>query len=125
MVRLADGCQPDLARGAGSAMPLARAGGSGPVLWVLVDLIVTGKPFYSLNSTAGLAQELGRTQGLASVIGSVWTFGVRIDKLPVLLGAFAGLGLAIWLTPRRVLCRWRRSCCCLAVSSSRAPAGPR
>jgi hypothetical protein len=74
----------------------------GPVVWVLVDLIVTGKPFYSLNSTAGLAQELGRTQGLSSVIGSVWTFAVRIDKLPVLLGALAGIALAIWLTPRRV-----------------------
>ncbi len=74
----------------------------GPVVWVLVDLIVTGKPFYSLNSTAGLAQELGRTQGLSSVIGSLWTFAVRIDKLPVLLGALAGIALAIWLTPRRV-----------------------
>jgi hypothetical protein len=73
----------------------------GPLVWVLVDLIVTGKPFYSLNSTAGLAQELGRTQGLASVVGSVWTFLVRIDKLPVLIGAVAGIGLAVWLTPRR------------------------
>ncbi len=73
----------------------------GPVLWVLVDLIVTGKPFYSLNSTAGLAQELGRTQGLASVVGSIGTFAVRIDKLPVLIGAIAGIALAIWLTPRR------------------------
>ncbi len=72
-----------------------------PLVWVLVDLIVTGKPFYSLNSTAGLAQELGRTQGLASVVGSLWTFAVRIDKLPVLLGAIVGIGLAIWLTPRR------------------------
>jgi hypothetical protein len=69
---------------------------------VLVDLIVTGKPFYSLNSTAGLAQELGRTQGIVSVIASVATFSVRIDKLPVLIGALAGIGLAIWLTPRRV-----------------------
>jgi hypothetical protein len=75
----------------------------GPVVWVLVDLIVTGKPFYSLNSTAGLAQELGRTQGIANVIGSLWTFSVRIDKLPVLLGALAGTPLAIWLAPRRVL----------------------
>jgi hypothetical protein len=74
----------------------------GPVVWVLVDLIVTGKPFYSLNSTAGLAQELGRTQGIVSVIASVATFSVRIDKLPVLIGALAGIGLAIWLTPRRV-----------------------
>jgi hypothetical protein len=75
----------------------------GPLVWVLVDLIVTGKPFYSLSSTAGLAQELGRTQGITNVIASLWTFSVRIDKLPVLLGALAGIPLAIWLTPRRVL----------------------
>jgi hypothetical protein len=75
----------------------------GPVVWVLVDLIVTGKPFYSLNSTAGLAQELGRTQGIANVVGSLWTFSVRIDKLPVVLGALAGIPLAVWLAPRRVL----------------------
>jgi hypothetical protein len=74
-----------------------------PLIWVGVDLVVTGNPFYSLSSTAGLAQELERTQGLSSVIGSVWTFGVRIDKLPVLLGALIGLPLAIWLAPRRVL----------------------
>jgi len=73
----------------------------GPVVWVLVDLIVTGKPFYSLSSTSGLAEELGRTQGLGGVIGSVWTFLVRIDKLPVLLGALAGVPLAVWLAPRR------------------------
>jgi hypothetical protein len=74
----------------------------GPLAWALVDLIVTGNPLYSLNSTAGLAQELGRTQGITNVIGSLWTFSVRIDKLPVLLGALAGMPLAIWLTPRRV-----------------------
>ncbi len=72
-----------------------------PVVWVLVDLIVTGNPFYSLTSTSGLAQELGRTQGLTSVVGSIGTFSVRIDKLPVVIGAIAGAALAAWLTPRR------------------------
>jgi hypothetical protein len=75
----------------------------GPVLWALVDGVVTGNPLYSLTSTAGLAQELERTQGFSSVLGSVWTYGVRIDKVPVLLGAIAGLPLAIWMAPRRVL----------------------
>jgi hypothetical protein len=67
-----------------------------------VDWVVTGNPLYSLTATAGLAQELERTQGFSSVVASLWTFGVRIDKLPVILGAFAGLPLAIWLAPRRV-----------------------
>ena len=73
----------------------------GPVVWALVDTVVTGNPLYSLTATAGLAQELERTQGFSSVVASLWTFGVRIDKLPVILGAIAGL-LAIWLAPRRV-----------------------
>jgi hypothetical protein len=74
-----------------------------PLLWIAFDAIVTGDPLYSLHSTAGLAQELERTQGLSSVVASVWTFGVRIDKLPVILGALIGLPIAIWLAPRRVL----------------------
>ena len=76
---------------------------SAPVLWACVDGVVTGNPLYSLTSTAGLAQELERTQGFTSVLGSVWTYGVRIDKVPVLLGAIAGVPLAIWLAPKRVL----------------------
>jgi hypothetical protein len=74
----------------------------GPVIWLCVDAIVTGNPLYSLNSTAGLAQELERTQGLSSVVASVWTFGVRIDKLPVILGTLVGVPIAVWLAPRRV-----------------------
>jgi Dolichyl-phosphate-mannose-protein mannosyltransferase len=73
-----------------------------PVVWVLVDGIVTGNPLYSLSSTAGLAQELERTQGFSTVLTSVWTYGVRIDKLPVVLGGLIGVPLAVWLTPRRV-----------------------
>jgi hypothetical protein len=73
-----------------------------PVVWVLVDGIVTGNPLYSLSSTAGLAQELERTQGFSSVLASVWTYGVRIDKLPVVLGGLIGAPLAVWLAPRRV-----------------------
>src|SRR5271167_390978 len=74
-----------------------------PVVWLGVDAVVTGSPLYSLHSTAGLAQELERTQGLSDVAASVWTFTVRIDKLPVVIGALAGLPLAVWLAPRRAL----------------------
>lgn len=74
-----------------------------PVAWVALDLIVTGNPLYSLTATAGLAQELERTQGLGSVVGSLWTFTERIDKLPVILGALVGLPLAVWMAPRRAL----------------------
>jgi hypothetical protein len=74
-----------------------------PLVWVLADAIVTGNPLYSLHSTAGLAQELGRTQGFSSVVTSVWTYSVRIDKLPVVLGGLIGIPIAVWLAPRRVL----------------------
>jgi hypothetical protein len=76
---------------------------SAPLLWCAVDAVVTGNPLYSLNATAGLAQELERTQGLSSVIASIWTFSERIDKVPVIAGALAGIPLAIWLVPRRSL----------------------
>jgi hypothetical protein len=74
-----------------------------PLVWVALDWIVTGNPLYSLSSTAGLAAELERTQGFGSVLGSVWTYGVRIDKLPVLLGGLLGIALAVGMAPRRAL----------------------
>jgi hypothetical protein len=74
-----------------------------PVVWVAVDTIVTGDPLFSLSATAGLAAELERTQGFGDVLGSVWSYGVRIDHLPVLLGGLLGIGLSVWLAPRRAL----------------------
>jgi hypothetical protein len=74
-----------------------------PVVWVALDAIVTGNPLYSLSATAGLAAELERTQGFTDVLGSLWTYGIRIDKLAVLLGGFVGVPLAVWLAPRRAL----------------------
>jgi hypothetical protein len=74
-----------------------------PVVWAALDAIVTGNPLYSLTATAGLAAELERTQGFSSVVGSLWSYGVRIDKLPVLLGGLLGVGLALWMAPRRAV----------------------
>jgi hypothetical protein len=74
-----------------------------PVLWLGVDAVVTGNPLYSLHSTSGLAAELGRTQGFSEVLSSTWSYAVRIDKLPVVLGSITGGLIGIWLAPRRVL----------------------
>src|SRR5581483_10584751 len=74
---------------------------SAPLIWVCLDAIVTGNPLYSLTATAGLAQELERTQGAGGVVASMWTFTERIDKLPVMLGALAGILAAVWIAPRR------------------------
>ncbi len=75
---------------------------AGPVLWACVDWVVTGDPTYSLHSTTGLAEELGRTQGLANIPGSTWQFMVRLDKLPLVLAAVAGVAISVVLVPRRV-----------------------
>jgi hypothetical protein len=74
---------------------------AGPVLWACVDWVVTGDPTYSLHSTTGLAEELGRTQGLANIPGSTWQFMVRLDKLPLVLAAVAGVAIAVVMVPRR------------------------
>ena len=37
------------------------------------------------------------------MLASVWTYAVRIDKLPVVLGGLIGVPIAVWLAPRRVL----------------------
>ena len=74
-----------------------------PLLWVAFDAIVTGHPLYSLTATAGLAQELERTHGFGAVLASVWSYSVRIDHLPVVLGAIAGVVISLALAPRRTL----------------------
>lgn len=72
-----------------------------PAIWIGLDAALTGDPFYSLSSTSDLAQQLGRAQGLGGVLSSTWTYAVRIDKLPVVLGAIAGIVAALRLAPRR------------------------
>jgi hypothetical protein len=75
----------------------------GPVVWVAVDFIVTGHPLFSLQHTSGLAEELGRTQGLSEVPSSMKRFFFNLAKAPVLYAAIAGFLGALWLAPRRVV----------------------
>lgn len=73
-----------------------------PVLWAGFDTVVTGHPTYSLHSTKGLAEELGRTSGLGSIPVATWQFMLRLDKLALVIGAIAGIVISIVLVPRRV-----------------------
>jgi hypothetical protein len=75
----------------------------GPFIWVVLDFIVTGDPMFSLNHTSGLAEELGRTKGLAEVPDSMRRFFLNLAKAPVLYAAIAGFLAALWLVPRRVI----------------------
>ncbi len=72
-----------------------------PLLWAGVDWVVTGDPTYSLHSTTGLAEALGRTKGLSNIPASTWEFMVRLDKLPLVLAGIAGMVVGVVLVPRR------------------------
>src|SRR3954449_7445982 len=73
----------------------------GPLAWCLLDGIVTGDPLFSLHHTSDTAEELGRAKGLSAVPSSTKDFLVRLDKLPVVVGAIAGFALALWCAPPR------------------------
>jgi len=73
----------------------------GPVGWALVDFVVTGDPLYSITYTSGFAEDLGRSRPLGEIPAALPSFFAGLLKLPVLLAAIAGLGAALWLTPRR------------------------
>jgi hypothetical protein len=94
-----------------------------PLSWLALDAIVTGDPLFSLHSTSGLAAELERTKGFSAVLSSTWSYAVRIDKLPVLLGGLLGIPIAIWLAPRRVLVPLAALACLLFVFVAQGAAG--
>jgi hypothetical protein len=96
---------------------------SAPLLWLALDALVTGDPLFSLHSTSGLAAELERTKGFSAVLSSTWSYAVRIDKLPVLLGGLVGIPVAIWLAPRKVLVPLAALACLLFVYLAEGAAG--
>jgi hypothetical protein len=76
---------------------------AGPAGWATVDYVVTGDPLFSLHYTSSSAEDLGRQRSLSEVPGALPEFLTNLVKLPVLVLSIAGLGLAAWLTPRRML----------------------
>jgi hypothetical protein len=107
----AEGPAAEAAAGAQSAPPASNRARArwlslallAPVVWIAFDALLTGNPLHSLSATTELAGELERSHGLSGTLSSIWPFAVRIDKLPVLLGALCGAGLALLLVPRRAL----------------------
>jgi hypothetical protein len=75
----------------------------GPLVWTAVDLAVTGDPLYSLLYTSGSAEDLGRSRSLGELPAAIPAFFSNIVKLPVVLAAVAGFGIALALAPRRML----------------------
>jgi hypothetical protein len=66
-----------------------------PLLWALTDLLVTGDPLWSLHGTSDLAADLGRPRGLDDVPSIMPRRLGEIMRLPELLAATIGFGLAL------------------------------
>jgi hypothetical protein len=73
----------------------------GPVVWTVTDLIVTGDPLFSLLHTSSSAEDLGRQRTLSELPTAIPNFFSSLVKLPVLLAALVGLGIALAVAPRR------------------------
>ncbi|HEX8053206.1 MAG TPA: hypothetical protein VF517_09450, partial [Thermoleophilaceae bacterium] len=85
----------------GRALRLAALAAAAPLLWALSDLLVTGDPLHSLHGTSELAADLGRPRGLDDVPRVMPRRLGEIMRLPELLAATAGFGLALaWLRER-------------------------
>jgi hypothetical protein len=76
---------------------------AGPVIWVVLDWIVTGHPLHSLTSTQNTAVALGRTVPLAQLPGTLSHYLILLTKSAVVAGAIGGVVLSAWLVPRRML----------------------
>ena len=79
-------------------LPLAAAA---PLIWALTDLLVTGDPLWSLHGTSELAADLGRPRGLDDVPRVMPRRLGEIMRLPELLAATIGFGLALAWFRRR------------------------
>jgi hypothetical protein len=85
------------------AAPLLLLAASGPALWALHDLLLTGNPLHSLTGTRDNAALLGRVTGIEHVPTAVPRRLGEILREPVLLAAAGGGLLALaWRRDRRV-----------------------
>ena len=90
------------ARRVRDAAPLLALAASGPLLWCLHDLLLTGDPLHSLTGTRDNAALLGRVTGLDNVPSALPRRIGEILREPVLLAAAGGGVLALaWHRDRR------------------------
>ena len=98
-------------RSRGQLARLALLAASAPLVWILSDLLVTGKPLWSLTNTRHTAQILDRYTGIANVPEYIPRRIGEILRPPVLVGAALGGVLSLlWLRDRaRPGAGWGRS----------------
>ena len=88
---------------ASARLRLALLAALAPALWLLSDFLVTGDPLWSLAGTSENAARLERPTGLADLV-RITPFRLgEILRLPELIAAVLGLGVALVLLRRRIL----------------------
>jgi hypothetical protein len=73
----------------------------GPVLWAATDWAVTGDPLFSLHYTSSSAEDLGRQLPVSELPSAIPDFFASLVKLPVVVAAIVGFGIAVLAAPRR------------------------
>ena len=85
----------------GRRLRLVALAAAAPLIWALVDLLVTGDPLWSLHGTSDLAADLDRPRGLDDVPRVMPRRLGEIMRLPELLAATIGFGIALAWFRRR------------------------
>jgi hypothetical protein len=85
-------------------LTLALLAAAAPLVWIVSDLAITGRPLWSLTNTRHTASALHRVTGIANVPEYVPRRIGEILRPPVLVGAALGGVLSLlWLRRRAVL----------------------
>ena len=103
------------ARRWGERARYAAMAAAAPLVWAAVDFAVTGDPLFSLHYTSSSAEDLGRQRTLGEIPSALPEFFSSLVKLPVLLAALLGIGVA--RVGGAAAARSCRSCCCSAGSA--------
>jgi hypothetical protein len=73
------------------------------LIWIAIDLAVTGDPLHSQHATSETVAELDRGEDLADLPGALAVSMTELVKPPVILAGLAGIALAVALVPRRAV----------------------
>ncbi len=90
-------------RDRGEVIRLTLLAGAGPLIWVGSDLLITGRPLWSLTNTRHTASALDRKTGIANVPLYVPKRIGEVLQAAALAGAAIGGILALLWLPRRAL----------------------
>ena len=73
------------------------------IVWILIDLAVTGDPLHSQHATSETVASLDRGEEISELPGALAVSMTELVKPPVILAGLAGIALAVVLVPRRAL----------------------